>query len=65
MSKLTFIPYCIEQYAEHVSQPGYKIYNVFKQEKLLDLLRDDYEDLNGMGIEYLINMFDEYLGAKK
>lgn len=65
MSKSTFIPYCIEQYAEHVNQPGYKIYNIFKQEKLLDLLRDDYEDLHGMGIEYLINMFDEYLGAKK
>ena len=36
MSKSTFIPFCIEHYAEHVKQPGYKVYNLFKEEKLLD-----------------------------
>ena len=61
MSKSTFIPFCIEHYAKHIKQPGYKVYKLFKKEKLLDILREDYEDLHGMGIEYLINMFDDYL----
>ena len=42
-----------------------QVYELFKKEKLLDLLEMDYEDLHGMGMEYLMQMFDEYLGGKK
>ena len=33
--------------------------------KLLDLLDSDYGDLHGMGMEYLMQFFDEYLGEGK
>ena len=39
------------------------MYELFKQEKVLDLLENDYDDLHGMGMEYIIQLIDEYLGA--
>ena len=38
-----------------------QVYDLFCREKLLDLLDSDYEDLHGMGKEYLMHFFDEYL----
>lgn len=64
MSKLSFKTFCIEYYAEHINLSSEKVYELFKNEKLLDLLDSDYEDLHGMGMEYLMNFFDEYLGGK-
>lgn len=64
MSKLSFLSFCIEYYAEHTNQSSEKVYKLFKEEKLLDLLKEDYEDLHGMGMEYLMQFFDEYLGGK-
>ena len=64
MSKLSFKTFCIEYYAAHINVSSEKVYELFKNEKLLDLLDSDYEDLHGMGMEYLMNFFDEYLGGK-
>ena len=64
MSKLSFLTFCIEYYAEHINQPSDMVYKLFKEEKLLDLLKEDYDDLHGMGMEYLMQFFDEYLGGK-
>ena len=64
MSKLSFKTFCIEYYADHIHSSSEKVYELFKNEKLLDLLDSDYEDLHGMGMEYLMNFFDEFLGGK-
>lgn len=65
MSKLSFVSFCVEYYAEHIGKPSDEVYELFKREKLLDLIESDYDDLHGMGMEYLMQFFDEYLGAKK
>lgn len=64
MSKTSFISFCVEYYAEHIHRPSNEVYERFKREKLLELLDSDYEDLHGMSMEYLMQMFDEYLGGK-
>lgn len=61
MSKLSFKVFCIEHYAGHTKRPSNEVYECFVQEGLMDLLDSDYEDLHGMGLEYLIQFFDEYL----
>lgn len=65
MSMLSFRIFCIEGYGQHTGKAGNEVYDLFKREGLLELLKSDYEDLHGMGIEYLVNFFDEYLGRKK
>lgn len=65
MSKVSFISFCVEYYAEHIHKPSDEVYELFKREKLLELLDLDYEDLHGMSMEYLMQMFDEYLGEKR
>ena len=65
MSKTSFKAFCIEYYAEHTQQSSDKVYELFKSTKLLDLLDSDYGDLHGMGLEYLMQFFDEYLGREK
>ncbi len=64
MSKLSFKGFCIEYYSNHIGKPSDKVYKLFQKEGLLDLLDSDYEDLHGMGMEYLMQFFDEYLGGK-
>ena len=61
MSQLSFICFCVEHYADHVHRPSTEVYQLFKREGLLDLLRSDYEDLHGMGLEYMMQFCDEYL----
>ncbi len=65
MSRLSFKTFCIEYYAEHIGQTGEQVYRLFQKEGILDLLESDYEDLHGMGMEYLMAFFDEYLGGRK
>ena len=65
MSKVSFISFCVEYYAEHIHKPSDEVYELFKREKLLELLDSDYEDLHGMSMEYLMQMFDEHLGEKR
>lgn len=61
MSKLSFVAFCVENYAAHINVPSDQVYELFKKEKLLNLLKTDYEDLHGMGKEYLMAFFDDYL----
>ncbi len=41
-----------------------QVYKLFDKTKLLELLDLDYEDLHGMGLEYLMKFIDEYLETK-
>lgn len=65
MSKISFISFCVEYYAEHIHKPSNEVYKLFKKEKLIEFLENDYDDLHGMGMEYLMQLFDEYLGGVK
>lgn len=64
MSKISFISFCVENDAEHIGKPSNQVYELFKQEGLMDMLETDYGDLHGMSMEYLMQMFDEYIGGK-
>lgn len=44
MSQLSFICFCVEHYADHVHRPSNEVYQLFKQEGLLDLLRSDFNN---------------------
>lgn len=63
MSKISFISFCVEYYAKHINKSSNEVYELFKQGKVLDLLEKEYDDLQGMGMEYIIQLIDEYLGA--
>ncbi|MBQ1267078.1 MAG: DUF3791 domain-containing protein [Proteobacteria bacterium] len=63
MSKLSFITFCVEYYAKHINKTSDEVYQYFKQEKVLEFLINDYDDLHGMGMEYLMQMIDEFLGV--
>lgn len=66
MSRLSFKTFCIELYAEHIHTDSTEVYKLFEKSGLLQMLTEDYEDLHGMSMEYLIQFFDEYLiGDKK
>ena len=62
MSKTSFKSFCIEFYASHVGRTGPEVYADFERSGLLKELDNDYEDLHGMGMEALMQMFDEYFG---
>ena len=62
MSKTSFKAFCIEFYANHIGKTGSQVYDLFERSGLLKELDDDYEDLHGMGMEALMQMFDEWLG---
>lgn len=56
-----FEVFCIEKYAYYTGSNSNTVYSIFKKKGLLNLLRTDYEDLHGMGTEYLMSFFDSYL----
>ncbi len=64
MSKLSFQIFCIEFYSHHIQKPGPEVYELFRSSGLLDLLDTDYEDLHGLGMEALMQFFDEYLAKE-
>jgi len=63
MSRISFQAFCVEYYASHVHKTGAEVYCLFADSGLLKVIRDDYEDLHGLGWEALMPMFDQYLGA--
>lgn len=65
MSRTSFKSFCIEFYSEHIKRPGTEVYQLFFNSGLLELLDQDYEDLHGMSMEYLMQFFDEYLEGDK
>lgn len=60
MSELSFKTYCIENYAEYKNLPSSEVFKRFLNSKLLSHLQADYEDLHGMGKEYLMDYFDQW-----
>jgi hypothetical protein len=62
MSKMSFTAFCVEFYANHVGKTGPEVYAEFEKSGLLRELDEDYEDLHGMGMEALMQLFDERLG---
>ena len=62
MSLLSFKAYCIENYAEYKNESSSSVFSKFEKSKLLNHLESDYEDLHGMGKEYLMDYFDQWLG---
>lgn len=65
MSKLSFETFCIEHYSHHIQKPSTEVYRIFEEQGVLQMLREDYEDLHGMGMEYLMKFIDEYLGVNE
>jgi len=61
VSKLSFQAFCIEFYSKHIQKPSPEVYALFAKSGLLDMLKTDYDDLHGMGMEALMQFFDEYL----
>ena len=41
------------------------VFEKFFNTKLLNHLQTDYEDLHGMGKEYLMDYFDQWFGERK
>ena len=64
MSELTFQTFCIDFYSRHIQKPGPEVYAMFEKSGLLKMLKTDYEDLHGMGMEALMQFFDEYLAGE-
>ena len=64
MSVLSFKAFCIEFYSEYKGMHSNEVYSIFERAGVLDLLEKEYEDLHGMGMEYLMKFIDEYLGDK-
>lgn len=65
MSKLSFKTFCIEYYSHHIGKPSNEVFSLFEKEGVSDLLDDEYDDLHGMGMEYLMQFIDEYLSEVK
>ena len=64
MSELSFQTFCIEFYSKHIQNPSPEVYALFARSELLDMLKTDYDDLHGMGMEALMQFFDEYLAKE-
>lgn len=64
MSELSFQTFCIEFYSRHIQKTSPEVYDLFQKSGLLKMLETDYEDLHGMGMEALMQFFDEYLAKE-
>ena len=64
MSELSFQTFCIEFYSRHIQNAGPEVYDLFQKSGLVKMLETDYEDLHGMGMEALMQFFDEYLAKE-
>lgn len=62
MGKTSFKAFCVEFYAAHVGKTGPEVYAAFEESGLLKELDRDYEDLHGLGMEALMQLFDQWLG---
>lgn len=61
MGKLSFKAFCIEFYSHHIKKRSDEVYDLFEREGVLKILDEDYEDLHGMSMEYMMQFIDEYL----
>ena len=65
MSRISFKVFCLESYSRHRQLPANRVYAIFKSSGVLALIDSDYEDLHGLGIEALMEIFDQYLQGVK
>ena len=66
MSKeLTFMIYCIEEYRARKEITGKEVIVLFNSFNIFQYLKDYYECLHIMGIEYIIQDIDFYIHSKK
>lgn len=65
MSKLSFQTFCIEFYSHHIQKKSNEVYELFEKNGVLKILDEEYEDLHGMGMEYMLQFIDEYLDGGK
>lgn len=63
MSKLSFQTFCIEFYSNHIQKSSNEVFALFEKTGLLKLLEEDYKDLHGMSMEYMMQFIDEYLNG--
>ena len=54
-----FLVMTIEQYADSINSPSNEVYMRMKNKNLINLIKDDYDDLHGMSTVYL----NDYIGA--
>lgn len=64
MSKLSFKSFCIEFYSDYKGIRSDEVFKLFEKAGVIAMLDDDYEDLHGFGMEYLVRFIDEYLERK-
>ena len=64
MSELSFKAYCIENYAEYKNLSLSVVFEKFANSRLLKHLGTDYEDLHGIGKEFLMDCFDQWFGNR-
>lgn len=65
MSALSFKAYCIENFAEFKNLSSSEVFRMFDSSGLLNHLDSDYEDLHGMGKEFLMDYFEKWLSDTK
>ena len=56
-----FIIFCIEIYKEEKNKAGEEIYNLFKEKKVFDFLKDCYDILHTQGDSYIIESISEFI----
>ena len=54
-----FLVMTVEQYADSINSPSNEVYMRMKNKNLINLIKDDYDDLHGMSTVYL----NDYIGA--
>ncbi|WP_462377939.1 DUF3791 domain-containing protein [Emergencia timonensis] len=50
---------CIEFYSNHIGMFSNEVYALFERGGVLKLLEDEYEDLHGMSMEYMMQFIDD------
>ena len=63
MSRLSFKTFCIELYADYTSIPSNEVYTLFDKKGVLEMLDDDYDQIHGMGFQFVIDEIDQFLSG--
>ena len=64
VSRLSFKAFCIEKYADYASIPSNKVYKLFEENGVIEMLNRDYDVLHGFGFEYIVRDIDEFMNGK-
>ena len=64
MSKLSFKLFCIEKYADYKSMPSNKVFKLFEEKGVFEMLNRDYDVLHGFGFEYIVRDIDAFIGGE-